>query len=94
MAALFSLSFLRKAKPMSSSLWLMTSAGAIQVLPKVIKTPHLDHWPQKAFTRSLLFGFKCLFPHAASVLTGRNPYRTGVPTAVGFLVQKMFSRSP
>ena len=54
---------------------------------KVIKTPHLDNMAKEGvqFNRFYSASSVCS-PTRASVLTGRNPYRTGVPTAnKGFL---------
>ncbi|WDE97661.1 sulfatase-like hydrolase/transferase [Lentisphaera profundi] len=54
---------------------------------KVVKTPHLDQMAAEGlqFNRFYSASSVCS-PTRASVLTGRNPYRTGVPTAnQGFL---------
>ncbi|MDD7985234.1 sulfatase-like hydrolase/transferase [Lentisphaera marina] len=54
---------------------------------KVIKTPHLDQMAAEGLQLDRFYSASSVCsPTRASVLTGRNPYRTGVPTAnQGFL---------
>lgn len=54
---------------------------------KVIKTPHLDKMAAEGLQMNRFYSASAVCsPTRASVLTGRNPFRTGVPTANdGFL---------
>jgi len=54
---------------------------------KVIKTPHLDKMAAEGLQMNRFYSASSVCsPTRASVLTGRNPFRTGVPTAnAGFL---------
>ncbi len=54
---------------------------------KVIKTPHLDQMAAEGLQMNRFYSASAVCsPTRASVLTGRNPFRTGVPTAnAGFL---------
>lgn len=54
---------------------------------KVIKTPHLDRMAAKGLKMNRFYSASAVCsPTRASVLTGRNPFRTGVPNAnAGFL---------
>ena len=53
---------------------------------EVIKTPHLDQMAKEGLQLDRFILHPVSVHPRASVLTGRNPYRTGVPTAnQGFL---------
>ncbi|MEZ7956745.1 MAG: sulfatase-like hydrolase/transferase [Rubritalea sp.] len=54
---------------------------------KVIKTPHLDKMAREGLQMNRFYSASAVCsPTRASVLTGRNPFRTGVPNAnAGFL---------
>jgi hypothetical protein len=62
---------------------------------KVIKTPHLDQMAAEGLQLDRFYSASSVCsPTRASVLTGRNPYRTGVPLPIKASYAQKKSPSP